>query len=96
VSTPQKQSAAMHLRLYVAGQAPNSILAIANAKAICEGHYLPGYKLEIVDLMDFPLRALEDGIVVTPTLVRLSPKPARKVIGTLSDEKQVVLVLGPG
>ncbi len=84
----------VHLRLYVAGQAPNSVLAIANARAICEDHYLTGYRLEIVDLMDHPLRALEDGIVVTPTLVRLLPKPARKVIGTLSDQKQVVLALG--
>ena len=86
----------MHLRLYVAGQAPNSVLAIANAKAICEGHYLPGYTLEIVDLMDEPHRALEDGIVVTPTLVRVRPKPARKVIGTLSDQDQVVLALAAG
>lgn len=93
---PRTKSAAVHLRLYVAGHAPNSVLAIANARSICEGHYLPGYKLEIVDLMDHPLRALEDGVVVTPTLVRLLPKPARKVIGTLSDQTQVVLALGTG
>ena len=90
---PAAKVAAVHLRLYVAGHAPNSVLAIANATAICD-HYFPGYKLEIVDLMDHPLRALEDGIVVTPTLVRLLPKPVRKVIGTLSDQKQVVLALG--
>jgi len=88
------KSAGVHLRLYVAGQAPNSVLAIANAKAICEDHFVLGYKLEIVDLMDHPLRALEDGIVVTPTLIRLLPKPTRKVIGTLSDRKQVLLALG--
>jgi circadian clock protein KaiB len=86
----------VHLRLYVAGRAPNSVLAIANAKAICEDHYVLGYKLEIVDLMDHPLRALKDGIVVTPTLVRLLPKPSRKVIGTLSDREQVLLALGAG
>ena len=86
----------MHLRLYVAGQAPNSLLAIANAKAICEDHYLPGYKLEIVDLMDHPLRGLEDGIVVTPTLVRLLPNPVRRVIGTLSDRTQAIIALGIG
>ena len=91
---PPKKSAAVHLRLYVAGQAPNSVLAIANVKAICEAHYLTGYKLEIVDLMDHPLRALKDGIVVTPTLVRLLPRPARKVIGTMSDQTQVLLALG--
>jgi circadian clock protein KaiB len=93
VAKPPSRSP-VHLRLYVAGQAPNSVLAIANAKALCEGHYLPGYKLEIVDLMKHPLRALKDGIVVTPTLVRLSPKPTRKVIGTLADQTQVILALG--
>lgn len=94
MAKPLTKSAAVHLRLYVAGQAPNSVLAIVNAKAICDEHYVHGYKLEIVDLMDHPLRALEDGIIVTPTLVKLLPKPARKVIGTLSDEKQVLLALG--
>ena len=94
MATAIRKNEAVHLRLYVAGNAPNSVLAIVNARAFCESHYLPGYTLEIVDLMDHPLRALEDGIVVTPTLVRLMPKPARKVIGTLSDEKQVVLALG--
>jgi circadian clock protein KaiB len=94
MAKPPPKSAAVHLRLYVAGQAPNSILAIANIKAICEGHYLPGYKLEIVDLMEHPLRGLQDGIVVTPTLVRVLPKPARRVIGTLADQKQVILALG--
>ena len=91
---PPTKSAGVHLRLYVAGHAPNSVLAIANAKAICEDHFVLGYKLEIVDLMDHPLRALEDGIVVTPTLIRLLPKPTRKVIGTLSDRKQVLVALG--
>ena len=84
----------VHLRLYIAGQAPNSVLAIANAKAICEDHYVLGYKLEIVDLMDHPLRALKDGIVVTPTLVRLLPEPTRKVVGTLTDREKVILALG--
>ena len=96
MSKPPTKGAAVHLRLYVAGQAPNSVLAIANARAICEGHYLPGYKLEIVDLMDQPLRALKDGIVVTPTLVRVLPKPALKVVGNLSDQQQVVLALSAG
>ncbi|HUQ98388.1 MAG TPA: circadian clock KaiB family protein [Gemmatimonadaceae bacterium] len=88
------KTVAVHLRLYVAGQAPNSLLAIANAKAICEDHYALGYELEIVDLMDNPEAAFLDGIVVTPTLVRLMPAPARKIIGTLSDREQVLLALG--
>jgi circadian clock protein KaiB len=81
------------LRLYVAGSAPNSLSAIANARAICAEHFSSGHEIEIIDLLEYPLRALADGVVVTPTLLRLSPLPVRKVIGNLSDAKQVLLAL---
>ena len=81
------------LRLYVAGHAPNSLRAIANARAICNEHFAPGHELEIVDLLEHPRRALADGIIVTPTLLKLSPLPAQRVIGNLSDTGQVLLAL---
>jgi circadian clock protein KaiB len=84
----------VHLRLYVAGNAPNSVRAIANAKAICLEHYGDNCELEIVDLMEQPLRALADEIIVTPTLLRLQPLPMRRVIGNLNDLEQVFLALG--
>ena len=82
------------LRLYVAGNAPNSLLAIANVKAICEAHFAVGHKLEIVDLLKHPLRALADAIIVTPTLMKLHPLPSQRLIGSLSDTSQVLLALG--
>ncbi|MEA2761519.1 MAG: circadian clock protein KaiB [Gemmatimonadaceae bacterium] len=84
----------VHLRLYVAGNAPNSVRAIANARAICLEHYDDEWKLEIVDLMEQPLRALADEIIVTPTLLRLQPLPTLRVIGNLNDLGQVFLALG--
>lgn len=81
------------LRLYVAGNAPNSMRAIANARAICAEYYEGVCVLEIVDLMEQPMRALADEIVVTPTLVRLKPLPMRRVIGTLNDSEEVLLAL---
>jgi circadian clock protein KaiB len=80
------------LRLYIAGQAPNSVRAIANCRAICAEHFATGHELEIVDLLEHPKRALADGIIVTPTLLKLSPLPVR-VIGNLSDTNQVLLAL---
>ena len=82
------------LRLYVAGNSPNSVRAIANANAICETHLQSKYKLEIVDLLKFPRRALDDGVIVTPTLVKVMPLPVRRVIGNLSDTTEVLSVLG--
>ena len=83
----------LHLRLYIAGNAPNSLRATANARAICEEHFAFGHELEIVDLLEHPLRALADGILVTPTLLKLLPLPVQRVIGNLSDTNQVLLAL---
>lgn len=84
----------MTLRLYIAGESPNSLRAINNLRVFCQ-QYLPDrHSIEIIDTLDSPLRPLEDGILVTPTLVKLSPAPPRKVIGDLSDQKTLRLALG--
>jgi circadian clock protein KaiB len=87
------KKAALSLRLYVAGNAPNSLRAIANARAICDEHFAARHDLEIVDLLEHPRRALADRIIVTPTLLKVAPLPAQRVIGNLSDTNQVLLVL---
>lgn len=81
------------LRLYVAGQSPKSLQALANLKRLCEEH-LPGrYELEVVDLLEQPRLAAGDEIVAIPTVVRLLPTPMRRIIGDLSDPERVILGL---
>jgi circadian clock protein KaiB len=82
------------MRLYVAGRAPNSVKAIANLEAICRQHLKDGYKLEVVDVCEHPQRALDDGVLVTPSLAKLSPSPGANVIGNLSDTSGVLAALG--
>jgi circadian clock protein KaiB len=89
-----RRNGKLHLRLYVAGNAPNSLRAIRNAEALCEEHFLARYDLEIVDLLEQPKRALADGIIVTPTLLKVSPAPVQRVVGNLSDTNQVLAALG--
>ncbi len=87
------ESSVWLFRLYIAGNAPNSLQAMANLKRIAD-QFLPGrYEVEIVDVLKEPFRTLEDNIYVTPTLIRLSPTPNCKIIGSLSDMKQVLLAL---
>jgi len=82
------------LRLYVADSAPNSARAIANLAVIFKEHLQFTFKLEIVDVLKFPLRALADGILVTPHLAKVSPLPAAKIVGDLSNRSSVLLALG--
>ena len=82
------------MRLYIVNNAPNSVRAIANLEAICKEHLKDKFKLEIIDVLEYPLRALADGILVTPSLAKVSPSPAAKIVGNLSDKSKVLLALG--
>jgi circadian clock protein KaiB len=81
------------LRLYIAGNAPNSLRAVANLKAICEKHFASSHALEIVDLLKYPRRGQADKIIVTPTLLKLLPLPVQRLIGDLSDQHHLLLAL---
>lgn len=80
--------------LFVAGDAPNSVRAIANLGAFCRDYLADRYAIEIVDVFLEPKRALAEGIFMTPTLVALTPPPVRRIVGTLSQLKTVLQALG--
>jgi circadian clock protein KaiB len=82
-----------NLRLYVAGQTPKSIVALANLKRICDEHMNGQYTIEIIDLMENPQLAQKDQIVAIPTLVRELPSPLKRIIGDLSNTDRVLVGL---
>jgi circadian clock protein KaiB len=91
-----KRKAHHKFRLYIAGDAGNSALAVQNIASICRMH-LPGkYEIEHVDVFHEPKRALADLVFMTPTLIRLSPLPMCRIVGTLSETKTVLSTLGLG
>jgi circadian clock protein KaiB len=85
-----------HLRLYVAGESPKSLTAIANLKRMCEQHLAGRYRIETIDLVENPTLARDDDILAIPTLVRRLPPPLRKIIGDLSDTGRVLVSLRLG
>ncbi|MBC7877069.1 MAG: circadian clock protein KaiB [Anaerolineales bacterium] len=89
----QAKSDSIILRLYVAGQTPRSILALANLKKICEEHLAGRYKIQVIDLLEDPKLARGDQILAIPTLVRELPVPVRKIIGDLSNTERVLIGL---
>ena len=82
------------LRLYITGHTPRSERALTNLRRICEERMPEQYRLEIVDVLEAPQLADEDWIIATPTLIRLSPLPNRRILGDLSDTAKVLLGLG--
>jgi len=89
-----KKGDSYKFRLYVVGDAPNSIKAIANLRALCRECLPERHEIEVVDVLLNPERALNDGVLMTPLLLRVSPEPVRKIIGSLSHRDPMMAIMG--
>jgi circadian clock protein KaiB len=81
------------LRLYVAGQTPRSLRAVANLEQICSVQLQGRYKLEVIDLYQQPQLAQGEQIIAVPTVIRRLPEPLRMLIGDMSDSERVLIGL---
>jgi len=90
---PEASEESWQLCLYVAGQTPNSVRAIANLRKICEEHLYGRYELKVIDLYQEPQLAQRAQIVAVPTLIRELPVPIRQIIGDMSNVEHVLIGL---
>ena len=90
---PPESPERWQLRLSVAGQTPECLIAFANLKRICEEYLTGQYDIEVIDLLQTPALAQGDQIFAIPTLVRTLPQPVRKIIGDLSNTERVLVGL---
>lgn len=81
-------------RLYVTAASPISARAIVNARRFMEARLPGAHRLEVLDIAENVPFAIADEIIASPTLVRLSPLPARRFIGDLSDVSRLEAALG--
>lgn len=81
------------LKLFITGQTVRSSSAITNLRRICDKELGTDYELVIIDVLERPQVAEDEKILATPTLIKELPLPVRRIIGDLSDTKQVLLGL---
>jgi circadian clock protein KaiB len=81
------------LRLFVAGTTTRSQTAILNIRSICDEHLAGRFDLEVIDVYTHPQQTRDFQIVATPTLVKLTPAPLRRIVGDLSDRVRILNVL---
>ena len=95
VKTPPRKATPTRylMKLYVAGQSPKSVKAVANTRNICEENLQGSYELQVIDLYQQPQLAAGDQIIALPTLIRKLPSPLRRVIGDMSNTERVLLGL---
>ena len=79
------------LLLFVANDAPKSIIAIENIGRALAELAARTFALEIINVYDDPDRALANRVLVTPTL--LAPASGRRLVGDLSQKTQLMYFL---
>ncbi len=84
----------MRLRLYILSNSAPSDAAVANLKAIVQTHLAGHCELEIVDVRNEPLRAMNEGALMLPTLILSTERGVRKIVGDLTDTQALLRALG--
>ncbi len=90
----RKNGRKLRLRLYVAGESPNSVAALRNLRALLAAHPSREVELDVVDVLKDPEAGSRDGVLVTPMLIKLAPAPERRIFGSLTDTAALLGVLG--
>ncbi|MEI7770057.1 MAG: circadian clock KaiB family protein [Chloroflexales bacterium] len=82
------------LQLFIAGRTPRTEHAIATLRQLIEERLI-GHPCElvIVDVLTDPQQAEERHILATPTLIKMSPLPQRRIIGDLADADGLLAAL---
>lgn len=81
------------LQLFVTGWTPQSDAALKNLKGLFKAMKVQ-YSLEVVDLLGDPDIAERERVIATPMLVKRSPLPVRRIVGDMSEEKELLEGLG--
>lgn len=69
---------------------------MAQLRDICAQCLPSDHDMSIIDVLESPELAEEGRVLATPTLVRISPPPERRIVGDLSDQRIVLQALDIG
>lgn len=72
------------LKLYICGSTAHSRQAVKILKGLCRNAQDEDLRLEIIDVLEQPELAEQEGIIATPTLIKQQPLPVRRYVGDFS------------
>ncbi len=84
----------LRLRLFVAGDEPNSRQARLNLERLCLDYLDGRVEVEIIDVLKDFRAAVRERVLVTPALIIGTPPARVMVLGNLSDTQRVLAALG--
>jgi circadian clock protein KaiB len=81
------------LRLFVSCRHTSTESALRTLHRVLERSKLQPYTLQVIDISKHPEQAELDQVTATPTLLRVSPLPLRRLVGNLENEDQLLHLL---
>ncbi len=82
--------------LFVAGSSIGTERVLKSLHTLLGQSLQQPYTLKVIDVVKQPEQAEADHVTATPTLVRVWPKPVRRLVGGLENSDRLLYVLGTG
>ena len=81
------------LHLYISSNDSSAESTLSSIHQILEEGLTSPYTLKIIDIAKNPEQAVAHQILITPTLIRISPKPTKRIIGQLHDIERILNII---
>ena len=72
-------------KLYISGTSKRNLELTSAMETALDSFLKDQYQLNVINLLKNSHSALEDNVLVTPTLIKIEPKPALRFIGDFTD-----------
>jgi circadian clock protein KaiB len=82
------------LRLFISGYSVATQRILQNLHQLLEESLDYPYTLKVIDVFKHPEEAEADQVLATPTLVKIWPRPVRRIVGNLDDIDRILRMLG--
>jgi circadian clock protein KaiB len=81
------------LRLFVSGTSAATERTLERLHHLLEQTLTVPYTLKVIDVLKSPDQAEEDQVSATPTLLKVWPKPVRRIVGELDNVEDILRIL---
>jgi len=81
------------LRLFISSKNPRAEKTLNNIHQLLEKGLVNPYTLKVIDIAKNLEQAAIHGVTTTPTLIRVSPKPVRRIVGQLDDIPRILNII---
>ena len=88
-----QQTTGYVLQLFISSNNASVEQTLSNIHQLLEERLTNSYTLKVIDVAKHPEQAQIHHITATPTLIKVSPKPTRRIVGPLDDIQRIFNII---